>query len=151
MRSVVLANGEVFFEEDKVFYASEEFFRVFSFPLVKGIDSLVLRRPFTMVVSESLAKRYFGNDDPIGKTLKCNGSESYEITGVFKDVPQNTHLKFDALLSCESLLKIIGPADTEELMSNWGWAGNYTYRELARTANYQAFEAKLPAFVEKEH
>lgn len=149
-RSAILANGDIFFEEDKVLYASEDFFKMFSFPLVKGIDSLVLQRPFTMVVSESLAKRYFGNNDPIGRTLKCNGSEFYEITGIFKDVPQNTHLKFDALFSYESLLKIIGPSETEDLMSSWGWAGNYTYIELASSANQEGFEAKLPAFVERE-
>jgi putative ABC transport system permease protein len=149
-RSVVLSNGNLFFEEEKVLYASDKFFAMFSFPLIKGIDSLVLTRPFTMVVSESLARRYFGDDDPIGKSLTCNGKESYEITGIFKDVPQNSHLKFDALLSYESLLKIIGPADTQELMSNWGWAGNYTYIELGPSVDHQAFEAKLPSFVEKK-
>ena len=130
MRSTVLANGDIFFEEDKVFYASEDFFKMFSYPLVKGVDSLVLRRPFTMVVSESLARRYFGDENPVGKTLKNNGKEEYEITGVFKDVPQNTHLRFDALFSFESLLKILGPAETEDLMTHRGWAGNYTYIDL---------------------
>lgn len=150
MRSTVLANADIFFKEDKIFFASEDFFKIFSFPLIKGVDSLVLRDPFTIVVSESLARRYFGEEDPIGKTLKNNGKEEYEITGVFKDVPENTHLKFDALFSFESLLKIIGPAETQDLMTNWGWAGNYTYIELAQSADHKAFEAKLPAFVEKE-
>ena len=150
MRSTVLANGNIFFEEDRVFFASEDFFKIFSFPLTSGVDSLVLRDPFTMVVSESLARRYFGDQDPIGKTLKNNGKEEYEITGVFKDVAENTHLKFDALFSFESHLKIIGPTETQDLMTNWGWAGNYTYIELAPSVNYKAFEAKLPAFVEKE-
>ena len=150
MRSAVLANGEKFFEEDRVLFASADFFKIFSFPLVRGIDSLVLRNPFTMVVSESLAKRYFGNADPIGKTLKCNGKEEYEIAGVFKDVPDNTHLKFDALFSFESLLKIVGPAEAADLMSSWAWAGNYTYVELSPTANSEIFQAKLPAYVTKE-
>jgi putative ABC transport system permease protein len=149
-RSSVLANGEIFFKEDKIFYASEEFFRLFSYPLIKGVDSLVLRRPFTMVVSESLAKRYFGAENPIGKTVKNNGKEEYEVTGVFKDVPENTHLKFDALFSFESLLKIVGPIESKDLMSSWGWAGNYTYIELAPSASQKLFESKLPAFVEKE-
>ncbi len=148
--STVLANGQIFFKEDKVFYASGEFFRLFSYPLIKGVDSLVLRRPFTMVVSESLAKRYFGEENPIGKTLKNNGKEEYEITGVFKDIPENTHLKFDALLSFESLLKIVGPVEAEDLMSSWMWAGNYTYIELAPSTSQQSFESKLPAYVEKK-
>jgi putative ABC transport system permease protein len=149
-RSTVLANGDILFKEDRVFYASEEFFRLFSYPLIKGIDSLVLRRPFTMVVSESLARRYFGEENPIGKTLKNNGKEEYEITGVFKDVPENSHLKFDALFSFVSLLKLVGPTEAQDLMSSWAWAGNYTYIELASSASRESFESKLPAFVEKQ-
>ncbi|HEY5826182.1 MAG TPA: ABC transporter permease [Cyclobacteriaceae bacterium] len=150
LKSTVLSNGDVFFREENVFYASEDFFELFSFPLIKGVDSLVLKRPFTMVLSESLARRYFGETDPIGKTLKNNGKEEYEITGVFKDVPANTHLKFDALFSFESLLKIVGPVETEDLMSSWAWAGNYTYIELSKSVDFKAFEAKLPAYVDKE-
>jgi putative ABC transport system permease protein len=148
MNSTVLANGDIFFEEDKVFFASEDFFKLFSYPLLIGVDSLVLKEPFTMVVSESLARRYFGATDPIGKTLINNGKEAYTITGIFKDVPENTHLKFEALLSFQSLLTITGPADTQELMSNWGWSGNYTYIELAPEADSHIFESKLPAFVQ---
>jgi putative ABC transport system permease protein len=96
------ANGDIVFKEDRVLFASD-FFKVFSFALIKGVDSLALLNPFTMVISETFAKRYFGEADPIGRTLKCNGKEEYEITGVFKDVPENSHLKFDALFSYQSL------------------------------------------------
>jgi len=106
----VLSNGSVLFKEDHIFYESEDFFKLFSFPLLKGIHSLVLRDPFTMVVSESFARKYFGEQDAIGKSLKCDGKEEYVITKVFKDVPENTHLKFDALLSYSSLY---GPSYTE--------------------------------------
>jgi putative ABC transport system permease protein len=150
LQSAVLSNENIFFKEERLFYASEDFFDIFSYPLIKGVDSLVLLKPFTMVVSESLAKRYFGDDDPIGKSLKCNGSNEFEITGVFKDAPENTHLKFDALFSFESLLKIIGPEDTQNLMTNWGWSGNYCYIELAPSASVKLLEAKIPALVEKK-
>ncbi|MBT1711228.1 ABC transporter permease [Fulvivirgaceae bacterium PWU5] len=146
----VLTNGDVLFKEGRIFYASEDFFKLFSFPLLKGADSLVLRDPFTMVVSESFAKKYFGEQDVVGKILKCDGKQEYVITGVFKDVPENTHLKFDALFSFESLLKILGPKETEELMTNWGWEGNYTYVELNSSTSAAALQAKLPAFVEKK-
>jgi putative ABC transport system permease protein len=146
----VLSNGDVFFKERRIFYASEDFFKIFSFPLLKGVDSLVLRDPFTMVVSESFAKKYFGDQDVVGKSLKCDGKEEYVITGVFKDVPENTHLKFDALFSFESLLKILGPEETAELMTHWGWEGNFTYVELNSSASAAALKTKLPAFVEKK-
>jgi putative ABC transport system permease protein len=150
MRSSVLSNGATFFKEERIYYASEDFFEIFTYQLIKGVDSLVLKRPFTMVVSESLARRYFGEVDPIGKTLMNNGRHEYEITGVFKDVPENTHLKFDALLSFESIVRILGPAEIQDLMDNWGWAGNYTYVELSPGTDRETFEAKLPPFVEKK-
>lgn len=146
----VLSKGNAIFKEGHIFYASEDFFKVFSFPLVRGVDSLVLRDPFTMVVSESFAKKYFGEQDVVGKSLQCDGKEEYIITGVFKDVPDNTHLKFDALFSFESLLKILGPEETKELMTNWGWEGNYTYVELNSSTSAEELRAKLPAFVEKK-
>lgn len=144
----VLSNGDIVLKEDRVFYASEDFFKVFSFQLLKGVDSLVLRQPFTMVVSESMARRYFGDEDPIGKILKCNGKEEYTISGVFKDVPGNSHLKFDALFSFESLIKILGPTETEDLLSNWGWEGTYTYIELSPSADATVLQAKFPVLVE---
>jgi putative ABC transport system permease protein len=145
-----LSNDSILFKEDHIFYASEDFFKLFSFPLLKGVDSLVLRDPFTMVVSESFAKKYFGEQDVIGRTLKCDGKDEYVITGVFKDVSDNTHLKFDALFSFESLLKILGPEETQELMTHWGWKGTYTYIELNSSADAAKLQAKLPAFVEKK-
>ncbi len=144
-----LANAEIIFEENRLLYASEDFFKIFSFPLLKGVDSLVLSKPFTMVVSESLAKRYFGETDPIGRTLKCNRKEEYEITGIFKDIPENSHLKFDALFSFESLFKILGQEETKSLMTNWGWEGTFTYIELNPSVNAKEFQDKIPAFVEK--
>jgi putative ABC transport system permease protein len=101
-----------------------------------------------MVVSESLAKRYFGEEDPIGKTLKNNGKEEYEITGVFSDVPENTHLKFDALFSFVSMERILGTEEMLDLTNNWGWSGNYTYIELNRGTDRENFEAKIPALVD---
>ncbi len=144
-----IANGDIVFKEDRVLYASEDFFKVFSFTLINGVDSLVLRNPFTMVVSETFAKRYFGEADPIGRTLKCNGKEEYEITGIFNDVPENSHLKFDALFSFESLFKILGPEETKDLLTNWGWEGTFTYIELNLSVDARQLQSKFPAFVEK--
>ncbi len=146
---VMLSNGSVMFKEDRVFFASEDFFKMFSFPLISGIDSLVLQEPFTMVVSETFAKKYFGEEDPVGRTLKNNGSEEYTITGVFKDVPEATHLQVDALFSFNSLYSIFGP-DGMEYLTNWGWVGYPTYIELYPWANQQELAAKLPKFIEKK-
>lgn len=146
----VIANDQKLFREDDILFASEDFFKIFSFHLLKGIDSLVLRDPFTMVVSESFAKKYFGDADPVGRTLKCNSKEEYVITGVFKDISENSHLKFDALFSFESLFKILGAEETNDLLTNWGWVGTFTYIELNPTAKAEELQTKLPAFVEKK-
>ena len=146
---VMLSNGDIMFKEDRVFFASEDFFMMFSFPLIKGVDSLVLKEPFTMAVSESFAKKYFGQEDPIGKFLKNNGSEEYQITGVFKDVPENTHLQVDALFSFNSLYTIFGPEGIEYL-TNWGWVGYPTYIELYPSADPKLFASKLPKLIEEK-
>jgi putative ABC transport system permease protein len=146
---VMLSNGDIMFKEDRVFFASEDFFMMFSFPLIKGVDSLVLKDPFTMAVSESFARKYFGEEDPIGKFLKNNGSEEYQITGVFKDVPENTHLQVDALFSFNSLYPIFGP-DGIEYLTNWGWVGYPTYIELHPSADPQLFKSKLPKLIEEK-
>lgn len=146
---VMLSNGDIMFKEDRVFFASEDFFLMFSFPLVKGVDSLVLKEPFTMAISESLARKYFGKEDPIGKSLKNNGSEDYLITGVFKDVPENTHIQVDALFSFNSLYTIFGP-DGIEYLTNWGWVGYPTYLELFPSANSRLFASKVSHLIEEK-
>lgn len=146
--SGVLANKDILFEEERTLFASEDFFTVFSFPLIKGVDSLVLREPFTMVVSESLAARYFGKEDPIGKTLRKNGREDYEIVGVFKDVPENSHLKFDALFSFSSYIRTSSPEDIEDM--NFWWQDNFYSYILLDTQDPADFESKLPAFIDKK-
>lgn len=149
-RNFLLSNGNTRFKENNIFWASEDFFKVFGYELVSGSDSTVLKDPFTMVVSESLGRRYFGDADPVGRSLKTNGKEEYTITGVFKDIPGNTHLKFDALLSFTSLHKILGPKETEDLMTNWGWEGNWTYVELMPGVDVQQFSEKVQVYVDRE-
>jgi putative ABC transport system permease protein len=142
-----MANGEVFFKEDHAYYASEEFFRIFSFKLTRGVDSLVLKEPFKIVLSTTLAKKYFGDADPVGKMLKINGNKDYEVTGVFEDVPENSHMKFDALLSFATYLTFVrNPND----LNSYNWDGFMTYILLDEKSDAKVFESKLPAFVEKQ-
>jgi putative ABC transport system permease protein len=148
-QKAMFSTENVLFREENVYFASPDFFKIFSFPLISGVDSLVLRDPYKMVISESMAKRYFGNADPVGKMIKNNSKESYEVVGVFKDLPENTHFKIDALMSFSTYLILIGPEEAENL-KEWWWTGYYTYIELAPTADPQTFESKLPAFIEQK-
>ena len=106
LRSSVFRYKDVFFKEEYTCWASEDFFKMFSVRLIEGVDSLVLKEPFKIVISQSFAKKYFGSENPIGKTLRHNGRTDYEVTGIFEDLPVNTHMKFDVLMSFESLKKL---------------------------------------------
>jgi len=146
---VMLSYKETVFRETTVFFGSEDFFTVFSIPLIKGTDATALREPWKVAVSESFAKKYFGNEDPMGKVLTNLGHDQYEVTAVFKDIPENSHLKIDAVLSFSSLELIFGK-DKDPYLTNWGWGGYPTYIELDPSANPHEFESKLNTAVAKK-
>jgi putative ABC transport system permease protein len=100
---------DVAFEEDGVYWADPNFFTFFSYPLLIGDPATVLKDQFTAVVSESIAKKYFGNEPPVGQTLKVGQKAEVTVTGVFKDIPANTHMKFGVLVS-HTTLKPLLPA-----------------------------------------
>lgn len=142
----VFSYGDVYFKEEGVYYASEDFFKVFSFKLIEGVDSTVLKEPFKVVLSQSLAKKYFGDENPIGKTIRNNGKVDYEVTGVFEDFPANTHMKVNALLSFESFVSLV---NNPQQMTSWQWDGFLTYLLLKENVDIKTFEAKIPAYVQK--
>jgi putative ABC transport system permease protein len=144
--NALFSYGPVFFKEEGVYYASEEFFNIFTVPLIEGDNDAALKRPNTVVLSRSLAKKYFGNENPVGKTIRNNGTVEYEITGVFEDLPPNTHMKINALLSFETWKGFI--TNKENLVS-WQWDGFLTYVLLNENADAREFESKLPAYVDK--
>jgi putative ABC transport system permease protein len=131
------------FNEERTFIADSSFFSIFTYPLVSGNPSSVLKEPNSMVISQATAEKYFGNEDPIGKVMHLNGFLDFKITGVFKDVPENSHLKFNILLSFTTL-----PANMN-LDENWYWPEYYNYVMLKKGADPKKVLAKLPGFVEK--
>lgn len=101
--NVLLKDGNRDISVKHLLLADSSFFDVFSFKLLRGERATVLARPLTMVISRSLAKVNFGDADPIGKVVRYDNAYDLEITGVFEDVPVNSHLKFDAVVSFVSL------------------------------------------------
>ncbi|MEJ7683115.1 MAG: ABC transporter permease [Segetibacter sp.] len=92
------------FNEKRFMFADPAFFDIFSFPLLQGNPHQVLAAPFQVVLTASSAKKYFGNENPLGKALRIgNDSNLYQITGVIKDCPSNSQIKFDFLASFSSL------------------------------------------------
>lgn len=147
--NALLSHGDTFFKEDGVYYTSQGFFAVFGYPLISGEDSTALKGPNKMVLSQSMAKKYFGDENPVGKTMRNNGEVEYLVTGVFKDLPENSHMRVDALLSFATYAKLVGRNDESEL-NEWQWDGFLTYILLNENTSASELEAKLPAFAQKQ-
>lgn len=143
MRSRIVKYGETQINEKKFYFADSTFFEIFSFRLLRGDARKVLEAPKTVVLSESTAKRYFGNDDPVGKTLKLGiDGVDFTVTGVAEDAKSNSQIKYDFVASFSSL----GPAQEETY-----WNANYTTYLLLRDASSIAsLQAKIHPFMKKE-
>ena len=131
-------------KERKLLYAQSSFFNLFSFPLVEGVaDSSILALDHA-VLTEECARKYFGDENPIGKVLKIDGYADYVITGIVKSLPKNSHFSFDILLSYENLV--------QQNRRNWDdsfWGEDvYTYVLLAPGADVDALQAKVPQIPE---
>ena len=127
-------------------WVENSFLAMFSYPLLAGNPATALNEPNTTVISETLAKKIFGVNDHleslIGKVIIYRGRQPLEITGIFRDVPKNSHLQFDLLCSYISLSWIT--TDNE-----FTYAGMQNYLQLKPGTNYQALEAKFSAFSKK--
>ncbi len=140
----VVKYGDQSFIEDKFFYADSNFFKVFTVPLVKGNEVTALSRPNTMVISEEAASKYFGDQDPTGKVLKINDQYDIEITGVYEDMPHNSHFRCDFLGSIETV--------RNEYQDYWEyWTSNnlYTYFLLRENTGHDEFEDRMQDLVYK--
>jgi putative ABC transport system permease protein len=153
---VLLSNDarNVKFKEEKGYYADPSVLSMFGIQLVKGNAATALNAPDKILLSENTAKKYFGNEDPLGKRLTNRNPDyirSYEVTGVFKEFPQNSHLIIDHLLSYSTLGSINRfYGDTSNATeTSFGWYDFYTYLKLKPGTDYQKFEAKFPAFCNK--
>lgn len=121
------------FNEDKFYFVDSTLFKIFTYKVLKGEVESALVEPKKIVLTETVAARYFGKDNPIGKMLKT-GNDSYEVTGVIEDVPSNSHFRFDALASRNNLPKQMG---------SWGNFGVYTYLLFPENLDVKAFEKKM--------
>ena len=143
---LLVRKGNVKFQEKKSLWADSSFFQVFDFKLIKGNPHTALNDPLNVVFSESAVKKYFGNTDPIGQTILLTGDGfTAKVTGVMKDIPENSMIQADMLVSMNTLTRKLNP----NLDNQWGNYGNRTYVLLKPGANAAAFEKQIPAFLEK--
>lgn len=146
------SEGPLAFKHRKFLYADSSFLPMMGYELVKGDLENALAGPNQAVISESYAKMYFGDEDPIGKMLHLQdddyNDELCKVTAVFKDLPANTHLKFDLLFSYKTLF---GRGDWAPGRYDQSWERKdmYTYVRLSETTNPETVESKLPVLVSK--
>ena len=138
-----IAIGDETMQEDLVGFADKDIFNVFSFHLLRGDPETALEAPYTTLLSRTTAEKYFGEDDPIGSTMKIGGDTEYTITGIFEDTPVNSHMRFNIMRSYETLY-----AEQPEAMAYWMHIQFYTYIRLIDNADPKDVEAKFPAIVE---
>ena len=129
------------FKEEKVTYADANFFQFFDFELLQGDEETVLERPNTIAISEKVAKKVFGNENPIGQTLVMSNEFDFEVTGVFADMPAQSHFHFDLILAMEGL---------DEAKQKFWMSFNFnTYLKLQPGTSPSTIETKLPGIIEK--
>ena len=146
--------NNVKFNETKGYFADPSFVKMFDVNLVKGNPATALDAPDKMVISESMSKKYFGNAEALGKSLTVRdpGSlQTYQVTGVFRDYPKNSHLVVDYLVSYSTLGKILRlDGDTSNATeTSWGWYDFYSYLQLKPGTDYKKLESKLPSFCDR--
>lgn len=127
------------FDEDACLLADSTFFKMFSFKLLKGNPDQVLGAANNMVVTEEMAKRYFGDDDPIGKVL-TSGDLQFKVTGVIQDIPSNSHFQFRCILAA-----ITFPFGRQENFTSFS---AYTFFKLKPGSDPETLEAKFPKMVD---
>ena len=146
--------GENNFVEERFYFAEHDIFDVFTIPVIKGNPQTALKNPNCLVLSESMVQKYFGDEDPMSKVMKVGSSrEDFQVTGVMKDVPENSHIHFDFLASFITL-KGRYPYyrdGSDYFFGSTNFSDNvtYTYMRLARDADSGEVAARIPGFIDR--
>ncbi len=144
--SLTLDNGpDLRFNERRFFFVDSTVFEVFTFPFIKGDPQTALREPYTVVLTEAMAQKYFGGNEALGRTLRFEGEHDLKVTGIIAPAPENSHFKFDFLASFSTITGIQNGVKPE----GWNWNPCWTYLLLAEGASPLALAEQLPAFVKK--
>lgn len=145
-------NGELVknFTEQQLFLAEPDIFKIFDIDVTTGDKTTALSRPFTIMLSEKSVKKFFDNENPIGKRLRANNQFDLEVTGVYKDFPSQSHWHPEYLVSFSTLEndKIYG---RKELETNWGNNAFGTYLLLEEGADPKKMETGFPDFLERHY
>src|SRR5205085_1364908 len=141
----LISYKDISYNEKNVYLTDGNFFQFFDFDLIKGNAATVLKDPNSIVFTKTAAKKYFGTDDPIGKTVQFNKNEQLKVTGVSDDVPVNSHLQFDMVISLSTLRATAPPDWFTQFPSN----NMFTYVQLNPSVDPAQLQKRFPAFMDK--
>jgi putative ABC transport system permease protein len=142
----VVSFGDRKFTEERMYFAEPDFLDILKFKFIKGDPLNGIREANNAFISQSTARKYFGDQDPMGKTFSVDKKVDYQVAGIFVDIPPNSHLKFDILLSYQNIYLRFG----KDVLESWGHTTFFTYLRLKPGTDPQAFENKLVDLVESE-
>ena len=138
----LMKHEEKIYYENRVYWADNALFDIFTFPLIRGDSRTALEAPYSVVITEDTARKYFGEVDPMGKTINAdNGFMMLTVTGVMENTPANTHFQADFFISLTSA--------SQEDLRYWSWINFYTYIVASEGHSRAAIEEQLPDFVNR--
>ena len=143
-RTFILSYKERTFSEHRVFPADQEVLEVFTFPLIEGDPKTALKDPFSLVLSEKVAKKYFGNESPIGKVITVDNQYPVRVTGVMEEIPSNSTFRFDILMPLEFYVKQIHKEDDLRGFSNQNY---FVFVQLQKGSSFVDLNRKIREFV----
>ncbi|NVJ46584.1 MAG: ABC transporter permease [Cytophagia bacterium] len=133
--------GDKFYQQSGITWADQEWFNIFKFSVLQGDKDHLLDEPNTVVLEQSTAKKFFGENDPIGQVIRVDNRDDMIVTGVIEDIPNNTHFDYDMFISMLNL---------DEARRNFWLSNNFvTYVELQTPEQQASFEDKMPEFLIK--
>lgn len=141
-----MQRGDSKLQESNALFAEPSLFKIFSFPVIKGDVDKAFSLPNTIILTEKAAKKYFGNENPIGQSLILDGKNPASVVAVVKDVPSNSHFKFDMLVSIATIAK-----QSKDRLNQWGNFGNFTYILLPKGYDANKLQSRMKAFVNRHY
>ena len=136
--------GDQVFYERRVYWADHALLDVFTFPLIEGNSGTALKAPYTVIITKSTAEKYFGADDPVGKTITADDLFDLTVTGVIRDIPSNSHIQADFFISMVTRTAIY----EGDPLTLWTDRRYFTYLLLDNSADKAELERKLPEFLD---
>ncbi len=148
IRTIINTQTNESFRVDDFYMVDSTFFDVFSVDLMRGNPETALDDPMSIVITKEQARRFFGDENPIGKQLTFKGVEEFTVTGVMKKLPPTSHFQIDMLASFNSLPELYG---TRAFMDRWYWNPCWTYVLLEENVSPEELEQQFPDFVAKNY